>query len=234
MLFDHDAKVSGDSARFADLPRGRQPRGVRPLGGWRDCPGLLRPGHGAGNLRAEKMRRMRAAGYWPSPTAWAAVPPGMETTLTVVLSSGGRSPRWLTSANPGRAGSAVVGSRDHRRAHDKRPRRRCLLLAAVLYGTWMAGQAFRLIRACGFCGPMAATCCAPADSARSSTTDRTFMYSLCAPHPPTRPPTDHRSRDPSQRVPVDPVPLCKAPACGVSRLPVPAYCRSWAPADQPR
>ena len=30
---------------------------------------------------------MRAAGYWPSPTAWAAVPPGMETTLTMVLSS---------------------------------------------------------------------------------------------------------------------------------------------------
>ena len=76
MLFDHDAKVSGDSARFADLPRSRQPRGVRPLGGWRDCPGLLRPGHGTGNLRAEKMRRIRAAGYWPSPTAWAAVPPG--------------------------------------------------------------------------------------------------------------------------------------------------------------
>jgi len=83
---------------------------------------------------------------------------GMATTLTVVLSSGGRSPRWLTSANPGRAGSAVVGPRDHRRAHDKRPRRRCLLLASVLYGIWMAGQAFRLIRACGFCGPMVATC----------------------------------------------------------------------------
>jgi len=26
---------------------------------------------------------------------------GMETTLTVVLPSGGRSPRWLTSAIPG-------------------------------------------------------------------------------------------------------------------------------------
>ena len=49
----------------------------------------------------------------------------------MVLSSGGSSPRCLTSANPGRAGSAVAGSRDHRRAHDKRPRRRCLLLAPV-------------------------------------------------------------------------------------------------------
>ena len=29
----------------------------------------------------------------------------METTLTAVLPSGGRSPRWLTSANPGWAGS---------------------------------------------------------------------------------------------------------------------------------
>jgi hypothetical protein len=26
----------------------------------------------------------------------------------------------------------------------------------------------------------------------------------------------------------------QGPACGVSRLPVPAHCRSWAPADQPR
>ena len=159
---------------------------------------------------------------------------GIETTLTVVLSSGGRSPRWLTSANPGRAGSAVIGSRDHRRAHDKRPRPRCLLLAAVLCGTWMAGQAFRLIRAADSAGrwPL------PAAPRRTQPRRRRPTALLCT-HFPRRihrraPPTDHRSRDPSQRVPVDPVPLRKAPACGISRLPVPAYCRSWAPADQPR
>jgi hypothetical protein len=41
-----------------------------------------------------------------------------------------------------------------------------------------------------------------------------FMYSLCAPHPPTRPPTDRRSRGPGQRVPDDPVPLDKALLAG--------------------
>ena len=61
---------------------------------------------------------------------------------------------------------------------------------------------------------MAATCCAPADSARSWTTDRTGMYSLCAPHPPTRRPHARPSRRPGQRVPVDPVPLCKARHAG--------------------
>ena len=208
MLFDHDAKVSGDSARFADLPRGRQPRGVRPLGGWRDCPGLLRPGHGAGNLRAEKMRRMRAAGYWPSPTAWAAVPPGHgdHADRGAVL----RRPQpALAHIGESRAGRLRSGRL--REITDERT------ISDLVAGACCSRRCFlwhldgrpdlRLIRACGFCGPMAATCCAPADSARSSTTDRTFMYSLCAPHPPTRRPTDHRSRDPSQRVPVDPVPL---------------------------
>jgi len=32
-----------------------------------------------------------AAGCSPSPTAWAAIPPGMGTTLTALLFSGGRA-----------------------------------------------------------------------------------------------------------------------------------------------
>ena len=48
------------------------------------------------------------------------------------------------------------------------------------------------------------------------------MYSLCAPHPPTRRPAGRRSRRPGQRVPVDSVPLCKALHAGQvgSRLPL--------------
>ena len=207
MLFDHDAKVSGDSARFADLPHGRQPRGVRRLADGETVLGYCDRAMEPETYALRRCGRMRAAGYWPSPTAWAAVPPGHETTLTVVLSSGGRSPRWLTSASPGRAGSACGRLGE---ITDERTISDLVAVPAARGGAlWHldGGPDLRLIRACGFCGPMAVTCCAPADSARSSTTDRTFMYSLCAPHPPTRRPTDRRSRDPSQRVPVDPVPL---------------------------
>jgi len=62
------------------------------------------------------------------------------------------------------------------------------------------------------------------DSARSQTTDRTGMYSLCAPHPPMRRPAGRPSRAPGQRVPVDPVPLRTALHAGQagSRFPLPA------------
>ena len=85
---------------------------------------------------------MRAAGYWPSPTAWAAVPPGMETTLTVVLSSGGRSPRWLTSANPGRPAPQWSAREitDERTISDFVAGACCSRRCS--YGTWMAGQNF--------------------------------------------------------------------------------------------
>jgi len=83
MLFDHDAKVSGDSARFADLlapgrESARQKEQARL--------GLPGQGHESGNLRAEMMAlsapatglvrqdnedagRMGATGWSLSPTA---------------------------------------------------------------------------------------------------------------------------------------------------------------------
>jgi hypothetical protein len=80
---------------------------------------------------------------------------------------------------------------------------------------------------------VAVTCCASADSARLSTTDRTLLYSLCAPHLLTRRPIGRRGWGSGQRVPVDPVPLCKARMRGKSApgshlLPKLGACRSAA------
>jgi hypothetical protein len=68
------------------------------------------------------------------------------------------------------------------------------LPALVLERTWTASQIVRPVQACGIRGPATATCCALIGSARSQKTDRTFMYKLCAPHPPTHRPTGRPGR----------------------------------------
>jgi hypothetical protein len=50
------------------------------------------------------------------------------------------------------------------------------------------------IQACGIRGPATAIRCALAGSAPSQETDRTFMYKLCAPHPPARRPAGRPGR----------------------------------------
>ena len=99
MLFDHDAKVSGDSARFADLLGGWA--GVcAPEGGGR--PGLPRHGHESGNLRAEM-------------TALSALAPATVSETGLVLQDnedaayGGR---WLFAIADGLGGhTAGMGPR---------------------------------------------------------------------------------------------------------------------------
>jgi len=105
MLFDHDAKVSGDSARFAESPLGTS--GRRCV---RD--GLVRPGN-EGAAYAERplvVRRRRRSGRkhrrawrprWPRCCSLAA------------------APRWL--APP-----------DHRGPRDRQPRRGVGFLATAL------------------------------------------------------------------------------------------------------
>ena len=101
----------------------------------------------------------------------------METTLTAMLFSGGRAA--LAHVGDSRAIRLRSGrlrqiTEDHTIGNlvaDAGCSRRCS------HGTWTAGQTVRPIRACGICGPVAATCCALADSARSSD-DRPHFYVL--------------------------------------------------------
>ena len=112
MLFDHDAKVSGDSARFADLPAAAGQSGRRCV---RD--GLVRPGN-EGAAYAE------AAGCSPSPSVWAETP-GMETTLTAMLFSGGRAAvaSSARSAEDHATGNLVATSASSQRHLDGNPDR---------------------------------------------------------------------------------------------------------------
>ena len=102
------------------------------------------------------------------------------TTLTATLFSGGRAA--LAHAGDSRAfrlrgGQLRPSTEDHTIG---KPRRDAGLLRRRSHGTWAAGRAVRPVLACWTCGQVAATRCAPADSARSWTTERTGMYSLCA------------------------------------------------------
>ena len=91
----------------------------------------------------------------------------MGTTLTAMLFSGGRAA--LAHIGDSRAfrlrgGQLRPITEDHTIGNlvaTSACSRRCS------HGTWTAGRTVRPIWACGTCGPVAATCCAPADSARS-------------------------------------------------------------------
>ena len=88
-----------------------------------------------------------AAGCSPSPSVWAETPPGMETTLTAMLFSGGRARGWLQRLRQITEDHAIgnlvadVG-----------------LLAPVSNGTWTADRTVRPVWACGTCRPATATC----------------------------------------------------------------------------
>ena len=181
MLFDHDAKVSGDSRTFCGFAR-------RPTGGgglhadegaarWcRHAPGTSAAGMGDYADRDAVLRRPRRAGSPAAPARSGSA-----------AASSARSPRTTRSATSSRDGS----------------------LARCSHGTRTAGRTVRPIWAYGTCGSATATCCAPADSARSWTTDRTGMYSLSAPSPPRRRPAGRPAADRASVSRLTPYPLCK-------------------------
>ena len=148
------------------------------------------------NLRAEKMRRMRPLAVGRRRRPGRPYLRGMETTLTAMLSSGGRAA--LAHIGDSRRAFAVVGSRDHRRAPDSNLVAGASARAGASHGTWTAGQdrsadmGLRDLQA----GDRYLLCARRTQPGRR-TTDRTFMYSLCAPYPPTRRPTGRRSRGPA-------------------------------------
>jgi hypothetical protein len=136
-----------------------------------------------------------------------------ESTPRYLISHGSgcspaAAPQWLTSATPAPSGSTVASSArspedhtiDNLVATSACP---CRCSHGTLDGMpdRPVGIACGTCGTCGTCGPVAASCCAPADSARSWTTDRCGMYSLCAPHPPTRRPASRRSRGPGPACP---------------------------------
>ena len=103
-----------------------------------------------------------AAGCSPSPTAWEAIP-GMGTTLTALLFSGGRSA--LVHIGDSRAFQFRSG-RLRPITEDQmigKPRRDVGLLASVLAQHLDGRPDHSADTGLRICGPVAATCCAPAD-----------------------------------------------------------------------
>ena len=242
MLFDHDAKVSGDSARFADLPGG--PAGVRGAeGGGR--PGLPGQGHESGNLRAEMtalsaLAPATAPETRPGPAGQRGC--GVRATGcslsrrrlerphrrhgdhadrdAILRRSRRADPHRRLPRVPAPRGQLRPGTEDHTIG---KPRRDVGLLAPVLARHLAAGRTVRPVLACGLAGrwplPAVLRRTQPGRRRPNAPECTHFARRISRRGGERRP-----SRGPGQRVPVDPVPLCEARHAGQagSRLPLPA------------
>ena len=169
VLFDHDAKVSGDSAPFADFlaAGGQEPWAVcvKDWVGW-----------AIATSRTRKVTRPAGRGL------------GRDADRDAVL----QRPRC---AGPILRVPYDPAPLDRRGSHDRQPRRlRQPARAGTRTAPWTASRIVQSVNACGIRGPTIATCCALIDSARSQKTDRTFMCELWVPHTPTHRPGGRPSR----------------------------------------